>query len=632
MNHPRKLTDEMIRTVADSGGVIGVNICSAFLNSKFLNPANRKSDYLKYICYIMNADGEDILSIGSDFDGITGNLEIATVLEMNGFLKEMKSAGITEKQIEKFSYRIVERVLKDSLSERTKYNESKGQIMKSVAIILMIISALSKVMGFLREMVFSYFYGTSAVKDAYVIATSAPGLIVSFVGTAITIGFIPVYNRILKEMSKEQANLYTSKITNILFIIITIAILIIELFPVPFVKLFAGGFTGETLATTVSFLRIVIVTVYFTCFFSLYQGYLNAHDVFIPSVVAPFMMNIIVILFTIAAGTIDNIFLPIGFFLGYLAQLIFLYPFLRKKEFTYTPSFNFKDRYVKLFLELAAPMMLAMVVQNVGTIIDKNIASFIAVGGISSLEYANRLVNMVQMILITSIATSIYPTMSQLGVRKEYRKLKEVASNNIAVMMRLLIPATIGLMLLSEPITAFVYGRGEFGQESILMTSGALFYYAPLLIGLGITDIFNRVFYSLEDTKTPVFLSIISIVVDIVLNITLSRFMGLNGLALSTSIGRFVNAILLYIYLRKRIQGIGLKNISGKVVKIIIASGIMGAVVYILKGVLLNTLPLVLSVLVMVAAAGILYIALVFLFGIIRLEDARKIIKTKLKR
>ena len=113
----------MIRTVADSGGVIGVNICSAFLNSKFLNPANRKSDYLKYICYIMNADGEDILSIGSDFDGITGNLEIATVLEMNGFLKEMKSAGITEKQIEKFSYRIVERVLKDSLSERTKYNE-----------------------------------------------------------------------------------------------------------------------------------------------------------------------------------------------------------------------------------------------------------------------------------------------------------------------------------------------------------------------------------------------------------------------------------------------------------------------------------------------------------------------------
>src|SRR5699024_2135182 len=288
-------------------------------------------DYLKYICYIMNADGEDILSIGSDFDGITGNLEIATVLEMNGFLKEMKSAGITEKQIEKFSYRIVERVLKDSLSERTKYNESKGQIMKSVAIILMIISALSKVMGFLREMVFSYFYETSAVKDAYVIATSAPGLIVSFVGTAITIGFIPVYNRILKEMSKEQANLYTSKITNILFIIITIAILIIELFPVPFVKLFAGGFTGETLATTVSFLRIVIVTVYFTCFFSLYQGYLNAHDVFIPSVVAPFMMNIIVILFTIAAGTIDNIFHPIGFFLGYLAQIIFLYPFLRKK-------------------------------------------------------------------------------------------------------------------------------------------------------------------------------------------------------------------------------------------------------------------------------------------------------------
>ncbi len=504
--------------------------------------------------------------------------------------------------------------------------------MKSVAIILMIISALSKVMGFLREMVFSYFYGTSAVKDAYVIATSAPGLIVSFVGTAITIGFIPVYNRILKEKSKEQANLYTSKITNFLFIIITIAILVIELFPISFVKLFAGGFTGETLATTVSFLRIVIITVYFTCFFSLYQGYLNAHDVFVPTVVAPFMMNIIVILFTIAAGIINNIFLPVGFFLGYFAQLVFLYPFLKKKEFHYTFTFDFKDRYVKLFLELAAPMMLAMVVQNIGTIIDKNIASFIAVGGISSLEYANRLVNMVQMILITSIATSIYPTLSQLGVRREYGRLKEVASNNIAVMLGLLIPATVGMMMLSGPITAFVYGRGEFGQESILMTSGALFYYAPLLIGLGITDIFNRVFYSLEDTKTPVFLSIISILVDIILNVTLSRFMGLNGLALSTSIGRFVNAILLYVFLRRRMQGIGLRKISPTIMKIILAAVMMGGTIYLLQSILLDTLPLILSVLVIIGAAGIVYIIMIFLLRVIRMEYIKTFINKKVKK
>lgn len=504
--------------------------------------------------------------------------------------------------------------------------------MKSVAIILMIISALSKVMGFLREMVFSYFYGTSAVKDAYVIATSAPGLIVSFVGTAITIGFIPVYNRILKEKSKEEANLYTSKITNFLIIIITAAIIVIEIFPAPFVKLFAGGFTGETLEVTISFLRIVILTVYFTCFFSLYQGYLNAHDVFIPSVVAPFMMNIIVILFTIAAGLINNMFLPIGFFLGYLAQLVFLAPFLKKKEFKYSFNFNFKDRYVKLFLELAAPMMLAMVVQNVGTIIDKNIASFIAVGGISSLEYANRLVNMVQMILISSIATSIYPTMSQLGVRKEFGKLKEVASNNIAVMIGLLIPATVGLMMLSEPIVSFVYGRGEFGRESILMTSGALFYYAPLLIGLGITDIFNRVFYSLEDTKTPVALSIISIVVDIVLNITLSRFMGLNGLALSTSIGRFVNAILLYIILRKRIGGIGFKRISSKLIMIIISAIIMAAVIFLLTGILMEKLPLILAVMVIVAAAGIVYVLLVLILGVVKIEDIRELLSKRLKK
>lgn len=504
--------------------------------------------------------------------------------------------------------------------------------MKSVAILLMIISALSKVMGFLREMVFSYFYGTSAVKDAYVIATSVPGLIVSFVGTAITIGFIPVYARIVSEKSEKEANLYASKILNMLFVIITIAIVIIQIYPVGFVKLFASGFSGETLAMTVSFLRLVIFTVYFTVFFSIFQGFLNSHDVFIPSVVAPFMMNTVVIVFTIIAGLYNTMLLPFGFFLGYLAQLLFLGPVLRKYKFKYTPDFQFKDRNVQLFVQLAAPMMLAIVASNIGTIIDKNIASNIAVGGISSLEYADRLVNMVQMVLITSIATSIYPTLSKMGVQKEYGKLKELASNNLTVIIGLILPAVVGLMMLNESIVTFVYGRGEFGQDSINMTSGALFFYAPLLIGLGITDIFNRVFYSLEDTRTPVLLSITAIGVDIVLNIVLSRFMGLNGLALSTSIGRAVNAVLLYALLRKKIGGIGLRRVSGKIIKIILSTTIMAVLIVVVNNLLTSHLPLLLNVILTIVIAGSAYVISIFVLRVLKIEEVKNIIQQRLHK
>ncbi len=116
VNHPRNLTDDMIQAIGEQGGIIGANICPAFLSSIPKDWHSRKSDYLEHIKHIINVGGEDVISIGSDFDGILGDLEISNVIEMNEFLLELKKSGFTEDQIEKMSYRNAERVLKESLA------------------------------------------------------------------------------------------------------------------------------------------------------------------------------------------------------------------------------------------------------------------------------------------------------------------------------------------------------------------------------------------------------------------------------------------------------------------------------------------------------------------------------------
>lgn len=496
--------------------------------------------------------------------------------------------------------------------------------MKSVAVLLMIISALSKILGFLREMVFSYFFGTGITKDAYVIATAIPTILAGFVGTALTIGNIPIYTRVNKK-GRDLGDLFTSRIANLIFIIVTIFVILIVLYPEGVVKLIAGGYEGEVLQLTIDYMRIMVFSLYSISLFSLYQGYLNANDSFILSALAPFSMNVVIILFTIAAGMIDLMYLPIGFIVSYIVQFVFILPGLKKLHYKYTPDFHFKDESVRDFIRLALPMMLALIVSNIANLIDNNIASYLIQGGVSALDYSYRLIGIVTGILIFPITTAIYPTMSRLGTEGNIDELKKITLDNALIISLLNIPSIIGLIVLSVSIVTVIYGRGAFGEESIQMTSDVLIYYAPMLIGMGITDVFNRAFYSLQDTKTPVILSSISMVVDIILNFLLSSIMGLSGLALSSSIGRAVNALLLVWVLRKKIGRMGLKDISRKILIIVFASIIMGITAMGMNEYLSSEIPKAAALLITVVLAALIYFGILAIFRVI---DIRKIMET----
>ena len=229
---------------------------------------------------------------------------------------------------------------------------------------------------------------------------------------------------------------------------------------------------------------------------------------------------------------------------------------------------------------IALPVIIGQSVNQINVLVDRTLASGIAVGGISALNYASRLNGFVQSLFVASITTVMYPMISKMAAAKNMKGLKSYVSEAISTINLLVIPATIGAMIFSKEIVALLFGRGAFTPEAVAMTGNALFYYSIGMIAFGLRDILSRAFYALQDTKTPMINATIAVVINIVLNIVLSRFLGIGGLALATSISGIVSAFLMFITLRKKIGPFGLKEISISFIKISIASVLMGLIAY----------------------------------------------------
>lgn len=450
--------------------------------------------------------------------------------------------------------------------------------MKKAALLVMIITILSKILGFGREIVLSYVYGASAITDAYLISQTIPSVIFSFISAGIATGFIPLYSRILSEQGQLEANRYTNNLSNTLLLLASIMVAIVLLFTQPIVKIFASGFSGETLELAIGFTRISVFGVYFTALLNIFAGYLRIHDNYLIPALVGLPMNLVIIA-SLFISTKTNIYvIAIGSVLATASQLLLLIPFVRKTGYRYQPVLNLKDEYIKTMVIIALPVIAGQSVNQINVLVDRTLASGIAVGGISALNYANRLNGFIQGLFVASISTVLYPMISKMAAEDNMKGLKASISEAISVINLLVIPATIGAMIFSKEIVTLLFGRGAFTPEAIEMTGGALFYYSIGMIAFGLRDILSRAFYALQDTKTPMINATIAVVINIILNIVLSKYLGIGGLALATSIAAIVGTLLLFITLRRKIGGFGLKEITKSFIKICIASILMGLI------------------------------------------------------
>lgn len=503
-------------------------------------------------------------------------------------------------------------------------------------IALMLVTIFSKILGFGRELVLTYTYGATSIADVYITSTSIPNVLFASVGTALATTFIPLFYEVDKTEGREKSIKFANNVFNMIIIISLVLAILGFIYAEILVKIFAINFTEDKLILAVEFTRIMIFGVIFIGLSQMMSSWLQINGKFnIPGMVGfPYNICIICSIIISIKGNIKA--MAIGTLIGIISQFIFQLPFSVKCGYKYRPYINLKDEYIKKMVWLIVPVFIGVGVNQMNAVIDRSLASTLGDGIITVLNSASRLNGFVLGLFIATIATVIYPTLSELSTSNNSQKFEESVSKCINIVVLLIIPISIGAIVLAEPVVRIVFERGEFNSGATHMTSIALACYSIGMIGFGLREILSKVFYSLKDTKTPMVNGSLSMVINIILNLVLIKFLGYAGLALATSLSSIICIILLWISLKKKIGYFGQDKIIKTISKSFISSIIMGVVTLLMYKLVSNLLGAgiikeVMSLSISVGMGALVYIILAIVLEVEEVKLINYRFKNKLK-
>lgn len=498
------------------------------------------------------------------------------------------------------------------------------------AILIISFSLVSKVLGFIREALIAAKFGSGVETDTFFIASSAITLFTTMITTSINNTAIPILSEIEYLEGKRGKRQHTSNLINIVSGVSFAIIIVAWLFAPSIVKLVAYGFEGEQLMQAIFLTRIGLPSIFLAGVLGIFRGYLQSELMFFESALTFIPVNLIYIFFLLFLSERYGINgLMIASVLTVVGQISIQIPSIKKTRYRHSLNIDIKDKYVKKIITLIPPILISSIVADFNMMIDRTLASTLVSGSISALKYSAILHGLVTSIFVSAIITVIFPILSQEANSDNYDGLKKVIIYGINIVLLITIPATVGIMVLSTPITRVAFERGGFDSNATYMTAGALFFYSIGLVATSIRPIIDRTFYSLQDTKTPMVNAFISLGVNLVFNLVLIRFMAHRGLALATSISAIVTTFFLINKLTKNLGSIDFLQTAKCGLKSIFASAAMGIVVYLLNKRLSGVYS---SLLVCIGIGALIYSIIIYLFKITEVEWFLGLISSKLKR
>ncbi len=498
------------------------------------------------------------------------------------------------------------------------------------ALIVMIFTLGSKFLGFIREILIASKFGSGMETDTFFVAMTATALVTGFISSAIVTTFIPVLSEIESKEGKKGKVEHANNMINIIFAI-SILLVIIGLIAAPvIVRLLAKGFYGEQFELAVKLTRIGLPMILFSGIIGVLTGYLQSEQRFASSSAIGFPFNFIYIFYLLFLSNRFGIKgLMVAAVFAVASQFLIQIPEAKSSGYRYMFKFDLKDKYITQVILLSLPVFIGVAINDLNAIVDRTLASSLVSGSISALSYANKLNGLILGVFISAITTVIFPLLSKESNSNNIPGMKKIMGYGINFILLITVPATVGLIVLAAPIVEIAFQRGEFDAVATVMTSKALVFYSIGLVAMAINLLLNKVYYSLQDTKTPMINGAISVVFNIVFNLILVKYMAHAGLALATSIATTIATLLLLYGLKKKIGPLGTKGYITTLVKSGLASGIMGVATYLIyHGTyrvigLLWKLGNLLSLLVAVGIGAVLYLVLCYLFGV---EEVRMVV------
>lgn len=464
-----------------------------------------------------------------------------------------------------------------------------GSLVRSTGIVAFS-TFVSRIMGFIREMLFANFFGATGSTDAFFVAFRIPNLLRRLVAEgALTISFIPVYTEFLVQKSGKDALALAQKTLSILMLIILVLITAGIIFSPEIVGLFALGFDdSETIALAVKLNRIMFPYLIFVSFVAFSMGILNSHGYFFAPAFSPVLLNAGIIL---GIGFFSIFFreplygVAAGVILGGVLQLILQIPYLVKTGFRVKISIDFNHPGIRKIFRMMAPALFGVGIYQINIFMGTVLASLLPSGSISYLYYSDRLTEIVLGVFIVSIGNVILPEMSKMTAADENNRLMELYNSSIRAALFLSIPAGIALMAVGFPIISVIFMRGEFTVLDAGMTYRALFYSSIGIASVSILRITTPTFYSMKDTKTPVVTAAIAFVLNISLGyILMQTDLKHAGLSLANSISVTVQMIVLIAWLQRKTRGIQFRSFFAAIIKFLLSGIAMALVIIHLSG------------------------------------------------
>lgn len=445
---------------------------------------------------------------------------------------------------------------------------------------------MSRILGFVRDALVAKMFGAGMSADAFFVAFRIPNMFRRLLGEgSLTSSFIPVFTEYLTQKSKEEAREMASAFFSLAMVVLSLVTIVGIIFAPQIVTVLAHGFTSnpEKFRLTVTLTRMMFPYLFFVGLVALCMGILNSLRHFAAPALSPVLLNISMILSVIFLAPFFKepvMALTIGVLIGGVSQLILQLPFLWKNGMRIKLEWKPRHPGVVRVGWLMAPSIIGLAVTQINVLVDTVVASFLKEGTVSYLYYADRLLEFPMGIFAIAIATAVLPAMSEKAAKNDMAGVKDTFSYALRLTLFLTIPAMVGLIALGVPIISILFQRGLFAYDSTVETSRALYGFALGLPAFAGVRIIVPVFYSLQDTKTPVKVAFVAMLTNVTCDLLFMYPLEQFGLSLATSLSACVNFAILAYILRKRIGRIGARRILVSASKVMAASIFMGIAAY----------------------------------------------------
>ncbi|OQY28108.1 MAG: murein biosynthesis integral membrane protein MurJ [Candidatus Cloacimonetes bacterium 4572_55] len=500
-------------------------------------------------------------------------------------------------------------------------------------------TALSRITGLARDMLKAYFFGSGLAADAFTVAFRLPNLLRRLFGEGtLSAAFIPVYADYRLRLTETESRQLVAAALSLLTVILAFITLAGVLFAPTLVQIFAPGFRAvpEKFDLTVRLTRLLFPYILFVGLAALSMAVLNSHKKFFLPALAPITLNgsmIIAMIFLcplFGESQETRIYaLGYGVLIGGSGQFLIQIPALKRIGIKFRPYLNWNHKGLRRIVKLTVPGLFALSVTQINIFVDTFLASLLQQGSIAALEYANRLMQLPLGLFAVSVTTAILPKLSEQAAQDDQEGMQSTLTYSLRMIFLIMIPSTIGLIVLREPLIKLLYQRGAFDATSLKLTSSALLYYSVGLFAYGGVKAVAQFFYAQKDTKTPVKAAAFAMGINILLNLILIQPLQLGGLALATSLSAMVNmSLLLYILHKQKTKRMDKRRtiLTRKLwiafSKILFAAAVMGIIVHYFYGAMFRfqhaNIPNAIMVLAAIAAGVVSYAGSVRL---LRLEE-----------